>query len=50
MENKVIVAVDDETVDDIEDAKMLFANISRYGKTSFTMINEKGERERLILQ
>ncbi|AKA33703.1 S1C family serine protease [Flagellimonas lutaonensis] len=50
LENKVIVAVDDETVDDIEDAKMLFANISRYGKTSFTMINEKGERERLILQ
>ncbi|UJH67626.1 S1C family serine protease [Allomuricauda sp. SCSIO 65647] len=50
LENKVIVKVDDETIEDIDDAKNLFSKISRYGKTSFTMINEKGEKERLILQ
>lgn len=50
LENKVIVEVDDEPVRNIEDAKALFGKISRYGRTSFTMISEDGEKERLILQ
>jgi len=50
LEGKVIVAVDDKEVNDIEDARILFGSISRYGKTSITMINEDGEKERLIFQ
>ncbi len=47
---KVILAVDGEEVKDIQGAKTLFGKISRYGKTSITIINEDGERERLIFQ
>ncbi|WP_136465577.1 S1C family serine protease [Flagellimonas onchidii] len=50
LENKVIIALDDNEIDNIDDAKEHFGEISRYGRTSFTMINEKGEKERLILQ
>lgn len=50
LKGKVLLAVDDEKIDDIDDAKVLFGKISRYGKTSITMINENGERERLIFQ
>lgn len=50
LEGKVIVAVDDKEVNDIEDARILFGSITRYGKTSITMINEDGEKERLIFQ
>lgn len=50
LEGKVILAVDDQEISDIEDARILFGAISRYGKTSITMINEKGEKERLIFQ
>lgn len=50
LENKVIVAVDDKEIRDIEDARNLFGGISRYGKTSITLIDENGERERLIFQ
>ncbi len=50
LEGKVIVAIDDKEVSDIEDARVLFGSISRYGKTSITMINEGGEKERLIFQ
>ncbi|MGB5371428.1 MAG: trypsin-like peptidase domain-containing protein [Flavobacteriaceae bacterium] len=50
LENKILISVDDEDIDDIQDAKVLFGKISRYGKTSITMLNEKGERERLIFQ
>lgn len=50
LEGKVIVAVDDKEVSDIEDARILFGSISRYGKTSITMLNEDGEKERLIFQ
>ncbi|WP_343486062.1 trypsin-like peptidase domain-containing protein [Allomuricauda sp. d1] len=48
--DKIITEVDGDEVKDIDDAKKLFGEISRYGRTSFTMINEKGEKERLILQ
>jgi serine protease Do len=47
---KVIVEVDGKKVDDIQDAKTIFGRISRYGKTSITMLNAEGERERLIFQ
>jgi hypothetical protein len=50
LENKILISVDDEDINDIQDAKVLFGKISRYGKTSITMLNEKGERERLIFQ
>ncbi len=50
LEGKVILAVDDELINDIQDARNLFGSISRYGKTSITMINDKGEKERLIFQ
>ncbi|TDQ31654.1 trypsin-like peptidase domain-containing protein [Zeaxanthinibacter enoshimensis] len=50
LEGKVIMAIGDEEVRDIQDARTLFGAISRYGKTVITMINEKGERERLIFQ
>ena len=50
LNGKVLLSVDDEEINDIQEAKTLFGRISRYGKTSITMINEKGERERLIFQ
>ncbi|MCK5441149.1 MAG: trypsin-like peptidase domain-containing protein [Maribacter sp.] len=50
LRGKVIVEVDGNKVEDKEDAKRLFGRISRYGKTSITMLNDKGERERLIFQ
>lgn len=50
LEGKVLLSVDDEEIGNIQDAKNLFGQISRYGKTSITMIDENGERERLIFQ
>jgi len=49
-ENKVIVSVNGNEIKNMEDAKAHFGKIFRYGRTSFTMINENGEKERLILQ
>ncbi|MDC6405994.1 MULTISPECIES: S1C family serine protease [Maribacter] len=50
LEGKVIVQVDDKEIKNISDADTAFGAISRYGKTIITMVNEKGERERLIFQ
>ncbi|TMM53630.1 PDZ domain-containing protein [Maribacter algarum] len=50
LEGKVLLSVDDEEIENIQDAKNLFGQISRYGKTSITMIDKNGERERLIFQ
>lgn len=50
LENKVILSVDENEIDDIEDAIAIFSGISRYGKTVITMLSEGGERERLIFQ
>ncbi len=50
LENKIIAKVDDIEIKNIEDAKEVFSNISRYGRTSITLIGENGERERLIFQ
>ncbi|WP_108244691.1 S1C family serine protease [Muricauda brasiliensis] len=48
--NKVIIELDGEPIENIDDAKKQFGQISRYGRTSFTMINENGEKEHMILQ
>jgi Do/DeqQ family serine protease len=50
LEGKVLLSIDDEEINDIQEARDLFGQISRYGKTVITMLNEKGERERLIFQ
>ncbi len=50
LEDKVLLSVDGKEIENIQDAKNLFGSISRYGKTSITMLNQKGERERLIFQ
>jgi len=47
---KVILAVDDVEITDIEQARELCARISRYGNTSITLLDEKGSRERIIFQ
>ena len=48
--DKVIIKVDDKDITNIEDAKEVFSEISRYGSTSITLISENGERERLIFE
>ncbi|WP_209399937.1 trypsin-like peptidase domain-containing protein [Pseudozobellia sp. WGM2] len=50
LDGKVLLSLDDEEINDIEEAKVLFGQISRRGRTIITMINDKGERERLIFQ
>jgi len=50
LDGKVLLSLDDQEIGNIEDARTLFGQISRYGKTSITMLNEKGEKERLIFQ
>ncbi len=47
---KVLIAVDDYEIEDIENAQEAFDKISRFGNTSITMLLEGGERERLIFQ
>jgi Do/DeqQ family serine protease len=47
---KVILAVDGQQVRDIKDARKYFSGISRYGQTSITLLDESGERERVIFQ
>jgi len=47
---KVILAVDGQKVKDIKDARKYFSAISRYGQTSITLLDESGERERVIFQ
>jgi hypothetical protein len=47
---KVVTAIDDQEVKNIETAQKLFDQINRYQRTSMSMINEAGEKERLIFQ
>ena len=47
---KVILAVDGQKVRDIKDARKYFSTISRYGQTSITLLDENGEKERVIFQ
>ncbi len=50
LKGKILIALDDDKIEDKEEAKELFSHISKYGNTSLTVINEEGERERLIFQ
>ncbi len=50
LKNKVIIELDGNAINNIDDAKARFGEITRYGRTSFTMINENGEKEHMILQ
>lgn len=51
LEGKVLIEVDDKEIKNIYDAKNLFSSMEGYRRAfSITMINEKGEREKLIKQ
>ncbi len=50
LEGKILLSLDNQEIGNVEEARELFSQISRYGKTSITMINEDGEKERLIFQ
>ncbi len=50
LQNKVIISVNGENVKNIQDARNLFGQLTRYGKNSFTVVDQKGERERIIFQ
>ncbi len=50
LDGKVIIQIDDDTVRNIDDANRLFSDISRYEHFSITLIDDEGERERLIFQ
>lgn len=50
LENKVIVEVYDDEIEDIDKARSVFGKISKYDRISLTTLNEKGERERLIFR
>lgn len=50
LDGKAIISIDGNEISDINDARAKFRQISRYGKTSITLINEDGERERIIFQ
>lgn len=47
---KVVVSIDNNTIVNIDNATELFQNINKFNRTSISMINENGERERLIFQ
>ena len=47
---KVIIAVDEIAVENISQAQELFSQLSRYRRTVISMIDQDGEKERLILQ
>ncbi|MBT8235193.1 MAG: trypsin-like peptidase domain-containing protein [Bacteroidia bacterium] len=50
LDGKVVIQIDDEIVRNIDDANRLFSDISRYERFSITLIDDEGERERLIFQ
>ena len=47
---KVIIEIGESEITDIEQARELCAQISRYGYTSITLLNENRTRERIIFQ
>ncbi|MFK5972759.1 MAG: trypsin-like peptidase domain-containing protein [Flavobacteriaceae bacterium] len=50
LKGKILLSIDDKEINGIQEAKTLFGRISRHGRTSITMLNENGEKERLIFQ
>lgn len=47
---KIIVEINDKSVENIEDVKQAMSEAGRYDRLSIVLINESGERERLIFQ
>lgn len=47
---KIIVEINDESIENIEDVKQAMSEAGRYDRLSIVLINESGERERLIFQ
>lgn len=50
LDGKVIIAIDGQDINSIEDADKLFRRLSKDGRNSITLLDENGERERLIFQ
>jgi Do/DeqQ family serine protease len=50
LQDKVIISVNGEDIGNIQDARNSFRQLSRYGKNSFTVIDQNGQRERIIFQ
>ncbi|MBT8280796.1 MAG: trypsin-like peptidase domain-containing protein [Muriicola sp.] len=50
LEGSVILEIDGEPINNIQDARIEFGKITRYGKTVITLLNKDGERERVIFQ
>ena len=50
LQDKVIITVNGKDVKNIQDARNLFGELSRYRKNSFTVVDQNGERERIIFQ
>ncbi|WP_340073480.1 S1C family serine protease [Leptobacterium sp. I13] len=47
---KILIEVNDTNVENIDDVKRVFSNTSPYEPTSIVMLDEYGERERLIFR
>ena len=47
---KVVVSSDDKIIINIDNVTELFKNINKFNRTSISMINENGARERLLFQ
>tara|TARA_B110000977_G_scaffold118637_1_gene153079 strand:+ start:11097 stop:11342 length:246 start_codon:yes stop_codon:yes gene_type:complete len=47
---KVVVSSDDKIIINIDNVTELFQNINKFNRTSISMINENGARERLLFQ
>lgn len=50
LQNKVLIAVDGEPIKDLEDAREKFSRISRYGSTTVLLVDENGNRERIVFR
>ncbi|MEY8022087.1 trypsin-like peptidase domain-containing protein [Muriicola sp. SD30] len=50
LEGSIILEIDGEPINNIQDARIEFGKITRYGKTVITLLNKDGERERVIFQ
>lgn len=50
LSGKIIVEINDKSVENIEDVKQAMSEAGRYDRLSIVLINESGERERLIFQ
>ena len=50
LNGKVLVEINDEKIKNVEDAKLAINNANKYDRLNVVVINENGERERLIFQ